>query len=154
MSSEQELNKTSAAHKEFQTLLEEDFKDRKLQTNKVIEAKVIDILKAHVIVDVRGKSEGMIPLSEFKHEELSKLKVNNTINVYLERLEGKQGEVVLSYSKAKSFAAWQKCIDAFEKDEELVGKIVSRIKGGYITELFDGAINAFLPQSHLFFSTR
>ena len=47
MSSEQELNKTSAAHKEFQTLLEEDFKDRKLQTNKVIEAKVIDILKAY-----------------------------------------------------------------------------------------------------------
>ena len=149
MSSEQELNKTSAAHKEFQTLLEEDFKDRKLQTNKVIEAKVIDILKAYVIVDVRGKSEGMIALSEFKPEELSKLKVNDTINVYLERLEGKQGEVVLSYSKAKSFAAWQKCIDAFEKDKELVGKLVSRIKGGYIAELFDGAINAFLPQSHL-----
>ena len=116
MSSEQELNKTSAVHKEFQNLLDKDFKDRKLVANQVIKAKVIDILKAHVVVDVRGKSEGMIPLSEFKAEELSKLKVNDTIKVYLERLEGKEGEIVLSYSKAKSFAAWQKCIDAFEKE--------------------------------------
>ena len=109
MSSEQELNKTSAAHKEFQNLLEKDFKDRKLVANQVIDAKVIDILKAHVIVDVRGKSEGMIAISEFKSDELSKLKVNDTIKVYLERLEGREGEIVLSYSKAKSFAAWQRC---------------------------------------------
>ncbi len=149
MSSEQELNKTSAVHKEFQNLLEKDFKDRKLVANQVIKAKVIDILKAHVVVDVRGKSEGMIPLSEFKAEELSKLKVNDTIKVYLERLEGKEGEIVLSYSKAKSFAAWQKCIDAFEKEEELIATIQNRIKGGYVASLFDGAIHAFLPQSHL-----
>ena len=91
MSSEQELNKTSAAHKEFQKLLEKDFKDRKLIANQVTKAKVIDILKAHVIVDVRGKSEGMIAISEFKSDELSKLKVNDIINVYLERLEGREG---------------------------------------------------------------
>ncbi len=149
MSSEQELNKTSAAHKEFQNLLEKDFKDRKLVTNQVIDAKVIDILKAHVIVDVRGKSEGMIAISEFKSDELSKLKVNDTIKVYLERLEGREGEIVLSYSKAKSFAAWQRCITAFEKEEELIGKVVSKIKGGYIVELFNSAISAFCPQSHL-----
>ncbi len=149
MSSEQELNKTSAAHKEFQNLLEKDFKDRKLIANQVIKAKVIDILKAHVIVDVRGKSEGMIAISEFKSDELSKLKVNDIINVYLERLEGREGEVVLSYSKAKSFAAWQKCIDAFEKEEELVATLQNKIKGGYVASLFDGAIHAFLPQSHL-----
>ena len=149
MSSDQELNKTSAIHKEFQNLLEKDFKDRKLVANQVIKAKVIDILKAHVIVDVRGKSEGMIAISEFKSDELTKLKVNDTISVYLERLEGREGEIVLSYSKAKSFAAWQKCINAFEKEEELVGKLVSKIKGGYILELFEGAISAFLPQSHL-----
>lgn len=149
MSSEQELNKTSAAHKEFQNLLEKDFKDRKLVANQVIEAKITDILKAYCIVDVRGKSEGMIPLSEFKAEEISKLKVNDTIQVYLERLEGREGEIVLSYSKAKSYAAWQKCIDAFEKEEELVATLQNKIKGGYVASLFDGAIYAFLPQSHL-----
>ena len=149
MSSKQELSKQSAEHKEFQNLLEKDFKDRKLVANQVIDAKVIDILKAHVIVDVRGKSEGMIAISEFKSDELSKLKVNDTIKVYLERLEGREGEIVLSYSKAKSFAAWQRCITAFEKEEELIGKVVSKIKGGYIVELFNSAISAFCPQSHL-----
>ena len=132
MASEQELNKTSPLHKEFQTLLEKDFKDRKLVANQVIKAKIVDILKSHCIVDVRGKSEGMIPLSEFKAEEISKLKVNDTIQVYLERLEGREGEIVLSYSKAKSFAAWQKCIDAFEKEEELVATLQNKIKGGYV----------------------
>ena len=145
----EELKNTSPIHKEFQNLLDQDFKDRKLVTNQVIKAKVIDILKSYVVVDVRGKSEGMIALSEFKPDELAKLKVNDTINVYLERLEGREGEIVLSYSKAKSYAAWQKCIDAFEKEEELVGRLVSKIKGGYILELFDSAISAFLPQSHL-----
>ena len=149
MSSEQKSNKTSAAHKEFQNLLEKDFKDRKLIANQVIKAKVIDILKAHVVVDVRGKSEGMIAISEFKSDELSKLKVNDMINVYLERLEGREGEIVLSYSKAKSFAAWEKCIDAFEKEEELVATLQNKIKGGYVASLFDNAIFAFLPQSHL-----
>ena len=96
-------------------------------------------------MDVRGKSEGLIPLSEFKADEVAKLKVGDSIPVYLERLEGREGEIVLSYSKAKSFAAWQKCVDAFEKEEELTGKIVNKIKGGYIVALFDQAIFSFLP---------
>ena len=75
--------------------------------------------------------------------------MGDSIPVYLERLEGREGEIVLSYSKAKSFAAWQKCVDAFEKEEELTGKIVNKIKGGYIVALFDQAIFSFLPQSHL-----
>ncbi len=149
MSNEQEINKTSPLYKEFQSLLDKDFKDRKLQPNQVIKAKIIDILKAHCVVDVRGKSEGLIPLSEFKADEVAKLKVGDSIPVYLERLEGREGEIVLSYSKAKSFAAWQKCVDAFEKEEELIGKIVNKIKGGYIVALFDQAIFSFLPQSHL-----
>ena len=149
MSNEQEINKTSPLYKEFQSLLDKDFKDRKLHPNQVIKAKIIDILKAHCVVDVRGKSEGLIPLSEFKADEVAKLKVGDSIPVYLERLEGREGEIVLSYSKAKSFAAWQKCVDAFEKEEELTGKIVNKIKGGYIVALFDQAIFSFLPQSHL-----
>ena len=69
----EELKNTSPIHKEFQNLLDQDFKDRKLVTNQVIKAKVIDILKSYVVVDVRGKSEGMIALSEFKPDELASL---------------------------------------------------------------------------------
>ena len=88
----------------------------------------------------------MIPISEFKEEELSKLKVGDTINCFLERIESlRSGEIILSYQKAKSFAAWEKCLKAYEKEEELTGVIQSKIKGGYIAELFDGAISAFYP---------
>ena len=138
-----QISETKSFQKEFQSLLDKDFKDRKLHPNQVIKAKIIDILKAHCVVDVRGKSEGLIPLSEFKADEVAKLKVGDSIPVYLERLEGREGEIVLRYSKAKSFAAWQKCVDAFEKEEELTGKIVNKIKGGYIVALFDQAIFSF-----------
>ena len=73
----EEINNSSPLYKEFQTLLDKDFKDRKLVANQVINAKVIDILKAHVVVDVRGKSEGMIAISEFKAENISVNTVDN-----------------------------------------------------------------------------
>jgi small subunit ribosomal protein S1 len=150
MAIEQEIKNANPLHKEFQSLLDNDFKDRILVENKVIEAKVIEILKSYVVVDARAKSEAMIPISEFKEEELSKLKVGDTIKCFLERIESNRtGEIVLSYEKAKSLAAWEKCVIAFEKEEELTGVIKSRIKGGFICSLFSGAISAFLPNSHL-----
>ena len=101
MATEQE--QTNPKHKEFAKLLESDFKDRKLVENKVIKAKIIEILKSYVVVDARGKSEAMIPITEFTQDELSKLKVNDTINCFLERIESmRTGEIVLSYDKAKS----------------------------------------------------
>ena len=150
MATEQEINVNNPKHQEFAKLLDQDFKDRKLIENKIIKAKIVEILKSYVVCDARAKSEAMIPISEFKQEELSKLKVGDTIDCFLERIESmRSGEIILSYQKAKSFAAWEKCLKAFEKEEELTGVIQSKIKGGYIAELFDGAISAFLPQSHL-----
>ena len=150
MATEQEININNPKHQEFSKLLDQDFKDRKLIENRIIKAKIVEILKSYVVCDARAKSEAMIPISEFKEEELSKLKVGDTINCFLERIESlRSGEIILSYQKAKSFAAWEKCLKAYEKEEELTGIIQSKIKGGYIAELFDGAISAFLPQSHL-----
>ena len=149
MPTEQELN-NNPKHQEFSKLLDQDFKDRRLTENQIIKAKVVEILKSYVVCDARAKSEAMIPISEFKEEELSKLKVGDTIDCFLERIESmRSGEIILSYQKAKSFAAWEKCLKAFEKEEELTGVIQNKIKGGYICELFGGAISAFLPQSHL-----
>ena len=150
MEIEQEVNISNPKRQEFAKLLDQDFKDRKLIENQIIKAKVVEILKAYVVCDAKAKSEAMIPISEFKEEELSKLKVGDTINCFLERIESmRTGEIILSYQKAKSFAAWEKCVKAFEKEEELTGVIQNKIKGGFICELFNGAISAFLPQSHL-----
>ena len=150
MAFEQEINSNNPKRQEFAKLLDQDFKNRKLIENQIIKAKVVEILKSYVVCDAKAKSEAMIPISEFKEEELSKLKIGDTINCFLERIESmRSGEIILSYQKAKSFAAWEKCLKAFENEEELTGVIQNKIKGGFICELFNGAISAFLPQSHL-----
>ncbi len=148
MATEQE--QTNPKHKEFAKLLESDFKDRKLVENKVIKAKIIEILKSYVVVDARGKSEAMIPITEFTQDELSKLKVNDTINCFLERIESmRTGEIVLSYDKAKRMQAWDKVVKAYEEKKEIDGEITSKIKGGFIFSAFDGSLPCFLPSSQL-----
>ena len=93
MTSEQEL-KNNSLHKEFQNLLDKDFKDRKLKENEIIKATVTEITKNFVVVDCKAKMEGMIPVEEFKvNDELSKLKVGSSIEVYLERIESYRGEL-------------------------------------------------------------
>ena len=133
MAFEQEIDNNSPKHQEFAKLLDKDFKDRKLIENQIIKAKVVEILKSYIVCDAKAKSEAMIPISEFKEEELSKLKIGDTINCFLERIESmRSGEIILSYQKAKSFAAWEKCVKAFENEEELTGVIQNKIKGGFI----------------------
>ena len=80
----EELKNTNTIHKEFQSLLDQDFKDRKLKENEIIKAKVTEITKNFIVVDCKAKMEGMIPIEEFKNdEELSKLKIGSQIDVYL-----------------------------------------------------------------------
>ena len=94
MAIEQETNKNSSpAHKEFENLLNQDFKDRKLKEDEIIKATITEITKNFVVVDCKAKMEGMIPVEEFKHgNELEKLKVGSVIEVYLERIESFKGE--------------------------------------------------------------
>ena len=87
MSSESELKKSSPLHKEFQNLLDKDFKDRRLKENEIIKATITEITKSFIVVDCKAKMEGMIPIEEFKNDdELSKLKVGSQIDVFLERI--------------------------------------------------------------------
>ena len=96
MATEQELKKENPLHKEFQNLLDEDFKDRKLKENQIIKATVTEITKNFIVVDCKAKMEGMIPIEEFKNDdELSKIKVGSKVSVFLERVENFKGEVVI-----------------------------------------------------------
>ena len=86
MSSEQEQKQLTSnpKYKEFKSLLDADFKERKLKENEIIKAVVTEITKNFVVVDCKAKMEGMIPIEEFKNDnELEKLKVGSTIDVYL-----------------------------------------------------------------------
>ena len=75
--------------KEFENLLKEDFKKRDLKEGTIVKATVSEIGKKHVFIDLKGKSEGLIPIEEFKMtKELEQLKVGSKTDVYLERLEG------------------------------------------------------------------
>ena len=88
----EELKNISTSQKEFQSLLDQDFKDRKLKENEIIKATVTEITKNFVVVDCKAKMEGMIPIEEFKNdEEFSKLKVGSKIEVFLERIESFKG---------------------------------------------------------------
>ena len=148
MAIEQEINKTNPLHKEFQSLLEKDFKDRKLKENEIIKATVTEITKNFIVVDCKAKMEGMIPIEEFKNDdELSKLKVGSTIDVYLDRIESAKGEIVISRDKARKMKAWKKMEKVFETQEELTGYITGKVKGGFIATV-DG-LPCFMPSSQI-----
>ena len=128
MSSEQEQKQSlsNPKLKEFQSLLDEDFKKRKLKENEIIKAKVTEITKNFVVVDCFAKMEGMIPIEEFKHDkDFDKLKVGSTVEVYLERIESFKGEIVISREKAKRMVAW-KMEKIFETQEEVTGFVTEK----------------------------
>ena len=148
MSTEQELKKTSPSHKEFQNLLDKDFKDRKLKENEIIKATVTEITKNFIVVDCKAKMEGMIPIEEFKNDdELSKIKIGSQIDVYLERIESFKGEIIISRDKARKMKAWKKLEKVFETQEEMTGYITGKVKGGFITTV-DG-LPCFMPSSQI-----
>jgi len=149
MAIEQETNKNNTpAHKEFENLLNQDFKDRKLKEDEIIKATVTEITKNFIVVDCKAKMEGMIPVEEFKHSnELEKLKVGSVIEVYLERIESFKGEIVISREKAKRINAWKKMEKVFETQEELTGYISGKVKGGYIATV--EGLPCFMPASQI-----
>ena len=148
MTTEQELKNTNPLYKEFQNLLDLDFKDRKLKENEIIKATVTEIKKNFIVVDCKAKMEGMIPIEEFKNDdELSKLKVGYQIDVYLERIESFKGEIVISREKARKMKAWKKMEKIFETQEEITGYITGKVKGGFIATV-DG-LPCFMPSSQI-----
>jgi small subunit ribosomal protein S1 len=138
----------SSSQKEFESLLNDDFKDRKLKENEIIKATVTEITKNFIVVDCKAKMEGMIPVEEFKNDdELSSLKVGSKIEVYLERIESFKGEIIISREKARRMNAWNRMEKVFATGEEITAYITGRVKGGYIATC-DG-LPTFMPASQI-----
>ena len=148
MATEQETKIQNTALKEFQSLLDQDFKDRKLKENEIISATVTEITKNFIVVDAKAKMEGMIPIEEFKNDnELTSLKVGSKVDVYLERIESFKGEIVISRDKARKMKAWKKMEKVFETQEELTAYITGKVKGGYIATVDN--LPCFMPSSQI-----
>ena len=138
----------SSSQKEFESLLNEDFKDRRLKEGEIIKAAVSEITKNFVVVDCKAKMEGMIPIEEFKNDdELSKLEVGSIIEVFLERIESFKGEIVISREKARRMNSWKRMEKVFETGEEITAYITGRVKGGFIATC-DG-LPTFMPASQI-----
>jgi len=138
----------SPSHKEFEKLLSEDLDSRKLKEGKIITGVVSSIGKKHIFIDISAKSEGAIPIEEFKlTKEIDKIKVGTKIDVLLEKIENYSGDVVISREKALRAKTWKKMEKAFESKEVVKGVIISRCKGGFIVDV-DSCL-CFLPGSQI-----
>ena len=148
MAAEQELKKNEISVKEFQNLLEKDFKDRQVKENVIVKGTITEITKNFVVVDCKLKMEGMIPVEEFKNDqEFSDLKIGSQIDVYLERIESFKGEIIISRDKARKMKTWQKMEKTFETQEEMTGYITGKVKGGFITNV--EGLPCFMPSSQI-----
>ena len=113
--------------------------------HEVIEGTVVAKTSREVVVNIGFKSDGVIPISEFRHNP--DLKVGDKIEVYVENQEGINGQLVLSHKKARLLKSWDRVNEAFDSQEIVRGFVKSRTKGGLIVDVF--GIEAFLPGSQI-----
>jgi len=117
----------------------------KVIENEVVEGEVTSVNKREVVVTIGGKSEGVIPVSEFRYDP--DVKVGDKVEVYVENAEDKKGQLLLSHRKARALKSWDRVNEAFENDEVVKGYVKTRTKGGMIVDVF--GIEAFLPGSQI-----
>ena len=112
---------------------------------EVVDGTVIAMNKREVVVNIGYKSDGIIPLNEFRYNP--DLKIGDTVEVYIENQEDKKGQLVLSHRKARATRSWDRVNAALENEEIIKGYIKCRTKGGMIVDVF--GIEAFLPGSQI-----
>jgi len=133
---------------DFSALLDESMGGRDFMEGQVVHGKVVAIEKDIAIIDVGLKTEGRVSLKEFGDEEgKDPIKVGDTVEVFLERVENAMGEAVLSRDKARREEAWTRLEAVYERNEPVMGAIVGRVKGGFTVDL--GGASAFLPGSQV-----
>ena len=117
----------------------------RVNEHEVVDGTVIAINKREVVVNIGYKSDGIIPVNEFRYNP--ELQVGDTVEVYIENQEDKKGQLVLSHKKARASKSWERVNQALENKEVIKGYIKCRTKGGMIVDVF--GIEAFLPGSQI-----
>lgn len=116
-----------------------------IEEGQVVSGKILRITDKEVIVDVKFKSEGIIPVNEFKN--VNEFKIGDEIDVFLEQVEDSEGQIILSKSRADFLKVWDRIYKAYEDQETVEGRLIRRIKGGVVVDLF--SVDAFLPGSQI-----
>ena len=142
---------SSKASKEFENLLNSQLSKAKIEEGQVIEGTVTKITNKYVFLFVEGlKSEPVLDLNELKVLNIAdKIKEGFKISVLLEKIEDKNGDVIVSATKAQKIQGWKKLEKAYEKNETIIGKITSKCKGGVIVEHVDTGSLMFCPGSQI-----
>ena len=139
------------ASKEFEKLLNSQLSKNKIEEGKIVEGKVAKITDKFIFLFIEGlKSEPVLDINELKTMKIfDKVKVGEKISVLLERIEDKNGEVLVSANKAQKIKGWYELEKAYEKNEPIMGKITSKCKGGVIVEHIDTGSLMFCPGSQI-----
>jgi small subunit ribosomal protein S1 len=133
---------------DFAKLIDESFGNGNVQEGAVVKGTVVGIERDLAVIDVGLKTEGRVALREFAGPgRTNEIKIGDTVEVYLERIENALGEAVLSRDKARREESWGKLEKAFQNNEKVQGVIFNQVKGGFTVDL-DGAV-AFLPRSQV-----
>ena len=130
---------------DFEQLLEEY--DKEMPTyieGDIASGIIIGIDNKTVTIDIGGKTVGYIPISEFSGEEIE---VNSPVDVYIEKIENKKGELIISRESAKKYQNWNHLKKCLAENKIVEGKILGKVKGGFAIEL--GNVIAFLPRSQV-----
>ena len=142
------VGKTADIYKADERERMEAMYDQTLNTLVEHEVKmghVIAMSDKEVVINIGFKSDGMVPLSEFRH--MPDIKIGDEVEVYVETREDKNGQLILSHKKARALKSWERVNSALENDEIIQGYIKCRTKGGLIVDVF--GIEAFLPGSQI-----
>lgn len=142
-----EAEPASEQNQEFKTLFEQSIKERDFKVGDVVKGTVVEVQSDYVLVDINYKSEGLIPISEFRMVDgVPNVKPGDEVEVYIDRIENENGMVVLSKDKADMLRAWNDISRAAENEELIEGTIIAKVKGGLSVDI---GVKAFLPGSQI-----
>ena len=137
------LAEEEAADPRFEELLNKSMEA--FEQGEIVKGRILEITDSHVVVDVGFKSEGVIPIEEFI--DIQDFQVGDEVELFLESPEDLEGNVQVSRRRVYFLRAWERLMDKYEKDEIIQGRIIRRIKGGFVVDL--GGVDAFLPGSQV-----
>lgn len=139
--------KTGRLAGDFENLFEASIKERDFKVGDVVQGTVVEVQTDYVLVDINYKSEGLIPINEFRIVDgVRSVKPGEAVEVYIDRVENENGMIVLSKDKADMLRAWNDISRAAENEELIEGTIIAKVKGGLSVDI---GVKAFLPGSQI-----
>ncbi len=132
---------------EFNKIFEASVKEQDFKVGDVVNGNVVEVQQDYVLVDINYKSEGLIPINEFRIVDGARdVKVGQAVEVLIDRIENENGMIVLSKDKADMLKAWSDISKAAENEEVIEGLVVAKVKGGLSVDI---GVKAFLPGSQI-----